>query len=178
MNLEELIERMETQLFKTELKTAKILFFDFLFEQTEVKKPCFSDWQKIRDLFLSDQNNQQLAFQILEAQDFQELKVGFTGLLASEELQEFYSLLLTIQEMKRHDELMNETLLEAHETLEKQNQQLANEKIAQEEQELLTKQREETIETIMQITEMTTQAKDPLSEALGKLEAFLRNLFD
>lgn len=178
MNLEELIEQIEEQVLKQEFKTAKVTFFDFLFEQIKLEKPIFSDWQKIRALLLSDEPNQQLAFQILEGQGFKALKVYFEDLLFSQELQEFYSLLLTIQEMKRHDELINETLLEAYETLEKQNQHLANEKMKQEEQELLRKQREETIETIMQITEMTTYAKDPLSVELEKLEAFLRHLFD
>lgn len=71
MNIKELIEQIQNLIPRRDFKSINVLFFDFVYHRLEIEKPSPSNWQKIRDLLLSNQENQQLALQILEGQGLQ-----------------------------------------------------------------------------------------------------------
>lgn len=97
MNHETLINKIEQLIYKGDFSGAKVSFFNFIYDEIKEEKPPVYEWNKIRALFLSDANSQQLAFQLLEGQGFQKLRKTLEILFSIKEFQNILHQITVIQ---------------------------------------------------------------------------------
>lgn len=165
MTLEKLTENIQKLIPTGDFKSIHSLFFDFVYHQIESKKPECSDWQKIRDLFLSDSENQTLALQILEGQGFGAFKQQIVAIYSGDFFKYFQERLewvaTTISEKKAIQENYQKLKLELKNINHSLSLKASNEK----EKKLKETQKKEIEERIYEYEERMFQPSGEINSS-------------